>query len=210
MIKGEKIREEVIRHIERSMPWDHKEVRMDVELPPDQADLTEKMAIIRVETVGKEDYLGEMIFLVRISQGKIHRQITVRGTIELLKSVIVSARALPAGSVIGESDILVKKKWVTRLDPLLVSSPEEVVGKQLSTSLKAGMEIKRTTLTAPLLVKRGKTVRINLEKGPLKISTIGVSEEDGAQGALIRVRNISSNRHVYARVVGENLVQVEF
>jgi len=59
-------------------------------------------------------------------------------------------------------------------------------------------------------VKRGKIVCINLERGPLKISTIGISEEDGARGAIIRVRNVSSNRMVYARVVGANTVQVEF
>ncbi|HOJ52676.1 MAG TPA: flagellar basal body P-ring formation chaperone FlgA, partial [Syntrophales bacterium] len=198
-LKGEVIREEIIRHIERSMPWDKEEVRIDVDLPADQTDLPERQVNIKVNTLGKDDYIGEMTFSVRLSHGRVYRQMNVRGRIEILRSIVVAARDIKAESVIQEEDLTVKKKWVTHLDSVLIYTPEEAVGRQVRTSIRAGSEIKKTVLHAPILVKKGKTVRISLEKGPLRISTIGVSEEDGARGALIRVRNVSSNRLVYAR-----------
>jgi flagella basal body P-ring formation protein FlgA len=39
---------------------------------------------------------------------------------------------------------------------------------------------------------------------------LGLSEEDGMQGAIIKVKNMSSKRTIYARVLGESLVGVEF
>ncbi len=210
LIKGEAIRGEVVRHIERSLPWPREDVRMDIEAPPDLAEFSADRAVIRVETVGKEDYLGEMAFRVRVTEGGKQRNVNVRGRLELLRSVVVSAGALASGAIVNPEDVRVKKRWVTRLDPLLLSSPEEVIGRQLTASVRAGDEIKKSVVQNPLLVKRGKIVCINLEKGPLKISTVGISEEDGARGALIRVRNVSSNRMVYARVVGANTVQVDF
>ncbi|MCX7982214.1 MAG: flagellar basal body P-ring formation chaperone FlgA [Syntrophales bacterium] len=209
-LKGEFIREEIIRHIERTMPWEREEVRIEVDLPADQVDLPDRNVSLKVDTVGKDDYLGDMTFSVRLHHGKIYRQMTVRGRIEVLRQIVVAARTIKAGQVIQEEDLAVKKRWVSRLDPQIVSSLDEAIGKQASTSLKPGAELKKTVLQTPILVKKGKTVRISLEKGPLFISTLGISEEDGARGALIRVRNLSSNRLVYARVIGEDAVQVEF
>lgn len=209
-LKGEVIKEEVIRHIERTMPWDREEVRIDVDTPADQADLPDRQVRLRVDATGKDDYLGDMTFSVRINHGKIYRQVNVRARIEVLRNFVVAARDIKGGSVIQEEDLLVKKKWVNRWDPLVISSLDEAVGKQIGTSLKAGAELKKSILHAPVLVKRGKTVRISIERGPLYVSTLGVSEEDGARGSLIRVRNLSSNRQIYARVVGEDAVQVEF
>jgi len=164
------------------MPWPREDVRIDMETPSNLSEFSPSQAIMRVETVGKEDYLGEMAFRVRVAEGNRQRQMNVRARLELLRSIVVSARALPLGTIVNPEDVVVKKKWVTRFDPLLLSSPDEVVGRQLSSSIRAGDEIKKSIVQNPLLVKRGKIVCINLERGPLKISTIGVSEEDGRRG----------------------------
>ena len=62
----------------------------------------------------------------------------------------------------------------------------------------------------PVMVKRGKLVRIVLENGPLRVTTIGLSQQNGAFGDIIKVKNISSKNVIYARVMGNSLVQVEF
>jgi len=60
------------------------------------------------------------------------------------------------------------------------------------------------------LVRRGKMVRIILESGPLTVLTSGQSQEDGARDDLVRVKNLSSSKIIYARVVDDNTVKVEF
>jgi flagella basal body P-ring formation protein FlgA len=59
-------------------------------------------------------------------------------------------------------------------------------------------------------IKRGKMVKIVLENGPMMIVTFGLSEEDGSRGDFIKVRNISSNKIVYAKVIDDSSVRVDF
>ena len=53
-------------------------------------------------------------------------------------------------------------------------------------------------------------VRIVLENKTMSVHTIGLTEEDGANGQMIRVQNISSKKIVYARVESASVVRVEF
>jgi flagella basal body P-ring formation protein FlgA len=59
-------------------------------------------------------------------------------------------------------------------------------------------------------IKRGKMVKIVLESGPMTIMTFGLCEEDGNRGDFIKVRNTSSNKTFYARVVDDSSVRIEF
>jgi len=59
------------------------------------------------------------------------------------------------------------------------------------------------------LVQRGKIVKIVFDSGPMRIVTVGMPEEDGMAGAIIRVRNVTSNKIIYARVLGDSLVGID-
>jgi flagella basal body P-ring formation protein FlgA len=61
-----------------------------------------------------------------------------------------------------------------------------------------------------MAVKRGKLVQIFLDSGYMKITTTGLSEEDGAEGSTIKVRNLTSNKIIYARVIGDAKVRIDF
>ena len=209
-VSGERIRQQVIRHIEQSMPWPRDAVRIDISVPPDISGLVKDRITIRVDTVGSEEYVGEMSFLVRVSDGRQQRQVTVRGRLEILRDIAVAARTLERDDILSAADIKIKKKWVRNIDPKLIDTPDQAVGKRVVMSLKAGAELKTALLKEPVVVKRGRNVRINLEKGAMLISTMGVSEEDGAAGSMIRVRNLSSNRTIYAKVMDSNNVRIEF
>ena len=91
-VTGEQIQRQVVRHIEQSMPWPKEAVRIDVSVPPDIAGIETRKTVIRVETLGNEEYVGEIAFLVRLSDGRQHRQVTVRGRMEIMQDVLVSSR----------------------------------------------------------------------------------------------------------------------
>lgn len=209
-VTGEQIRKQVVRHIEQSMPWPKDATRIEVSTPPDIAGIESRKSGIRVETLGNEEYVGEMAFMVRLTDGRQQRQITVRARVEIMRDVLVSSRPLARDTVLSADDVRVKKKWVRQLDPSLLESPETAVGKRLVMDIRGGAELKTQMVREPVVVKKGKTVRIALERGAMSISTIGISEEDGTTGAIIRVRNISSNRTIYAKVTGENTVRIDY
>jgi len=209
-VSGEQIRQHVIRHIEQSMPWPKEAVRIDINVPPDLTGLAKEGVSIRVETVGAEEYVGEMTFMVRISDGKQQRQVTVHGRAEIMRDVVVSGRPLARDAILTAEDVRMKKKWVRHLDPDLLSTPESVIGKRVLMGVRGGAELKSQMLKDPVIVQKGKTVRINLERGAMTLTTMGISEEDGAAGSTIRVRNLSSDRRVYARVTGADTVRIDY
>jgi flagella basal body P-ring formation protein FlgA len=209
-VSGDQLKQQVIRHIEQSMPWPKDMARIDVNTPPDISGLAKDDIVIRVETVGPEEYVGEMTFIVRISDGRQQRQATIHGRVEIMRDVVVSGRPLARDTVIIADDVRIKKKWVRHLDPDLLSSPENAIGKRVLIAVRGGAELKSQMLKEPVIVRKGKTVRINLERGSMILTTMGISEEDGSVGSTIRVRNMSSNRMVYAKVTGEDTVRIDY
>jgi flagella basal body P-ring formation protein FlgA len=59
-------------------------------------------------------------------------------------------------------------------------------------------------------VSKGKMVKVVLDNGLMRVVMNGLAEEDGADDSVIRVRNLNSNKIIYARVVGPSLVQIDF
>jgi flagella basal body P-ring formation protein FlgA len=91
-----------------------------------------------------------------------------------------------------------------------VTQIEDAVGKYLYGDVRPNTEIKRSMLRSVKTIKRGKVVKMVLENGPMTIMTFGLCEEDGSRGDFIRVKNISSNKTVFARVLDSSSVRVEY
>jgi flagella basal body P-ring formation protein FlgA len=164
-----------------------------------------------VASRGAGPCVGSVPFDARISRGGVLvREETVRARVEVLQEVVVAARSLPRDATLTEDDVRLASRWVRELPVRAATSTADVVGKRLGVALPTAGEIQRGMLREVILVKRGKAVRIELDEGGLHISALGTSEEDGAQGALIKVRNSSSNRTLWARVVAPAAVRVEF
>jgi flagella basal body P-ring formation protein FlgA len=163
-----------------------------------------------VDPPGNEDFIGDMIFLVRIFKGgNFFRTETVRTRIEVLHDMVIATRTLTSGTVLKDSDIKTVRKWVHRIQPQTLSSPDRIVGRRMTVQARPGMEIAANMLKDVPLVQRGKVVKIIFDSGPMRIVTVGMPEEDGMAGSIIRVRNVTSNKIIYARVLGDSLVGIE-
>ena len=201
----------ITRHVESNMPWAAGAVRIgfptylgDVSLPGEEISCS-------IQGRTDETYIGDTSFLLKFYNGGVLvRQENVRVSLEVQREVVVAARNLVKNREITSQDVSLGKKWVKRLPLNAINTTSEVIGKVPILNLRADAEIARNILKEPLLVKRGAMVRILLEEGRLNITTLGVSEEDGIAAAVIKVKNIASNKVLYARVVGDAVVRVEF
>jgi len=52
--------------------------------------------------------------------------------------------------------------------------------------------------------------QIPIVEGRMGPSTIGICQENGTEGSLVRVQNTSSRKIIYALVIGDSLVKVDF
>ncbi len=134
----------------------------------------------------------------------------VQAKVEVMEMVVVSARPLQRGEQLREDDLELAERDLASLSGGYYRELAEVVGMKLRRSLRAGLPLQRSMLSAPLVIKRGDKVSIRAAGGGLDVRMQGEALEAGAHGDTIRVRNLSSRREVEARVAGPGLVEVNF
>jgi flagella basal body P-ring formation protein FlgA len=75
-------------------------------------------------------------------------------------------------------------------------------------AIHAGEVLSPGLLSSPRLIHRGQELILFASSGAMTVTMKGEALEDGAEGDVIRVRNLSSNRVVEGRVIGADKVQV--
>lgn len=210
-IGAEEIKASILRHVENNMSWTPGTVRVDFTGKVTDLDCPGEQGRLEVQSRPDEDYIGDAVFSVKLYSGEVlYKEEKVRVVLEVLRDFLVSARFLARNQGIAADDVRVVKKWVKRIPLNVLTSPADVIGKALTVNLQPDAEMARSNIKALLLIKKGSVVRILFENGYLNVTTVGISEEDGVIDALIRIKNVSSNKTIYARVASESLVKVEF
>lgn len=137
-------------------------------------------------------------------------KIKMSGNVQLFGNVLSAARPLKRGSVLTRQDLEVSKRNITMLGTDIAKDPALVVGKQLKTSLQPGRLLYTSHLKPPQIIKRGDMVVILADSGRIQVSVQGKARSSGALGDLIKVKNMMSRKEIYAKVINQDEVQVEF
>lgn len=87
-------------------------------------------------------------------------------------------------------------------------SREGLVGKVARRTLLPGEMIALVSVDNPRLVKAGGNVRIIFDDHGVEISGVGVAQQAGALGEMIRVRNQDSGLFITGKVQADGSVQV--
>lgn len=205
------LRAMVEQHIRERTPWKGCDMRFDypgeirkVVLPGDRFSC-------RVTSMPSQPYIGSSIFFIRFYEKEVLvEERRVRLTIEVLVDVVVSSRNLERDREIREEDVAIVKKWFRKPPRNLLSRTADVVGKKLTAAVGPSREIRGNMLRESYAVKRGAPVRILVDEGPIHLSTTGICQENGSEGSIVRVQNASSRKVIYALVIGDSLVKVDY
>jgi len=205
------LKQKIRRHIEQNMVWPAENMRMEfLSALPSTDDLTGKITY-SIESRSREEYIGDTSFALRIFvNGIFVREANVRVRIEVLRDFVVALTSITRDSIVQSSDVTVQKKWVRNIPMNSVSSVDDVLGKSMVIGLRPNTMITRTMFKDIAPVRKGKMVQVIVDNGAMKMMMNGIAEEDGANDNLVRIRNINSNKIIYARVIGQGKVQVEF
>ncbi len=206
------IKQVVKAYVEKNMPWGEGALRMEFVYNLADQSFQNQKVVMQVQGRQDEDYIGESAFNVRFydDNGIFLRELPVRVRMEAALEVVVSAKPLNIGMVIGSDDVKRCQRWYSQYPHGVMTDLEEVVGKTLSTQVRANSEITKYVLKTTRLVRKGSMVKMLAESGTLVVTAIGQSQENGGEGDIIRVKNLSSNRIVYAKVIDPSMVKVEF
>lgn len=128
--------------------------------------------------------------------------------VKLEREVLVTARGLGRGAVLGAGDVRAERRDVLRLPYGYVGDPARIEDMRLSRSVAAGSVLNPGMLAERLLVERGRGVTIVARNGPISIRASATALEDGVAGDRVRVRNLASGRIVNAVVETAGIVVV--
>lgn len=138
------------------------------------------------------------------------RRIWVTVSLEQRVNVVVARRPLGRFKPIEANDVEMKAVDVAGLPADRIDDLEVAIGKRTRRAMESGTVLRPDLLEFPPLVKRGDRVRIIAESAGLRISAYGQVKQKGAQGELIPVVNLDSNKVIHARVVDSMTVKIEF
>lgn len=146
---------------------------------------------------------------VRCDGGKPWR-LFVRVEIQVFKDVVVLNRPKVRGDVLTPSDVQLVRKEVSRLGDRYLTDVTLVSGYHFKRAVKSGTVLNLRMFKAPYAVKRGERVTITADTAGIQVKMPGKALANGMVGAVIKVRNSSSNRIVEGEVVGKGIVKIRF
>ncbi|MET0983315.1 MAG: flagellar basal body P-ring formation chaperone FlgA [Telluria sp.] len=146
-----------------------------------------------------------MRFAVRCpGPGTSRQEYIVRARISA--SVVITAAPVAANETITDTHVTVEQRDITSIaDPVI--DPDDAIGQTSRRSLRAGDVLRNSSLTAPVLVKRGDAVVMIGRIEGIEVSTAGEALDTGARGATVRVRNSASGQTVRMRVTAPGTVE---
>ncbi|PIE59693.1 MAG: flagella basal body P-ring formation protein FlgA [Desulfobulbus propionicus] len=161
-------------------------------------------------TPSNESIINSSTFSIffRINDKPAHNCI-VRGRVEILKKVVVAAKRIQSNAIIKPDDLFLIKKDISQINSP-VFSLNQALGMMAAKTMRAGKPVEEDDIKPPPVVREGQLVTILAHKGNLKITSSGIARKSGGAGDIIRVKNIQSNKLVYARVQSPGIVSVEF
>lgn len=126
--------------------------------------------------------------------------------IQQMRAVVVTARPLSPGQVIGRNDLKMSYIDIHQLRDAAHDDIDELIGAQVKRRVGANQPVQARHTC---FVCRGQDVTIISGHGGLQIRATGVARSDGLLGDRITVRNTRSNKDVQAVVSGTNEVRVQ-
>lgn len=192
-------------------PWTREEIEItgvsrvgNIILPSGELEI-----VIRPR--GSSLYIGRSPFTVEmLVDGQSARQIIMQVNISVYREAVIATAPVPAHEVIGPDDVELRRVDISTARGKTFSSIDKVIGMAATTYLQPGRIVTRGAIRQPILVRRGKSVELVAKAGGFVIRTVGIAQQDGRRGDVIRVLNTGSKKIIAAIVTGHQKATVLF
>jgi flagella basal body P-ring formation protein FlgA len=210
------IEEAAREELYRRLPWSRDDLSLQLLRPitvtmPAKAE--DETLTLDVEPNRPNVGLGhvQMNVAIRVA-GEQRLSLPVYFNVQMVQEVAVCRRRIEIGEVLTEADLIRQRRPIGPNDARVVR-PDALIGKKLRRAMQTGQVVVATDVDAAsngaFLVQPHQPVRMTVHLGSMDVVAIGEAMEGGADGKLIRVRNIDTKAIVTGRVTGPRAVEVE-
>lgn len=111
---------------------------------------------------------------------------------------------------INATNTIIDKVDLTQVRGQIYSTENPPYGLIAKRNININTFITKELTELPIIVKRGQNILISAQSGLINVKMNGVAAEDGTLGQQIKVKNVSSGRFVYGKVVSEGEIRVNY
>lgn len=158
--------------------------------------------IAEVDILVDSSKLGSNYATIKANNRKVQAYYYVRA----FQTAFIATDRIRAGEQISdkakESEV-----EVTNLKGRAVSSVENMIATR---AMAPGRIITHDLVQDKPLLRKGESVRIIYNDGVLKIETAGIVEENVTNSQVVPVRNVTSQKVIMAKYIGNGIVQANF
>lgn len=201
--------------LKRQLPWSDESLDVQLAQPlPRELQDAPASAVYLAEWRSAGTPQGRVALrIVRQAAGQKGLDVPVQFVVRHFEEIVVTTRPIARGELIVAADLEVARRDVTQQAGYCTTS-DSLVGRKAKRILPAGYLLKAADVETPArtseppLVKRRDRVKVIARSGALVIEMSGEAQQDGRAGDVIKVRNISSNAVISARVLTAGEVEV--
>lgn len=128
--------------------------------------------------------------------------LAARVRIRLRRPVIVAARAIASGAVLGPEDLTVEQRNVPLPPPPAQPEPWTLAGYRTRRPLAAGQAVELAQLVPPPAARAGQTVTLICQSGTARIAVEAEALTAGRLGDVILVKSPLNGKRLRARLEG--------
>jgi flagella basal body P-ring formation protein FlgA len=158
---------------------------------------------------GAAPWTGRQRFTLTIEGAAAATQpLTVDAEVTVPPAVIAAVRNVTVGTILHESDLILKPVATLPAGSQPYYRIEDVVGLQAAQSIAAGAVLGKSSVRRPIVIRRGDAVTLYARSAGLRVRTTVRAREDGGLGDLVAVESLTTREPFYARVTGVQEAEV--
>ncbi len=165
---------------------------------------------LEVEVIpSNPNILGSRRFtLIYKVDGKIVKNISIRGRIQAMGDVAVLTRNVKRNEIITPDMVKMETKDLARLkDPCM--DLREIIGKKMTRRGRGGRVLSIDNVDFPPVVQKGQLVKILVNYKSMSLTATGIASSNGKQDQVIRVKNTRSQKIIFCKVAAPGIVEVQ-
>ena len=191
------------------IPWN-----VNVSLTPEHSEIVRQCGKVLSARGGKAPFTGYQIFELQFSEKdpQSGENIIIKIGVEVSAPpmVVMAKKSIRRGAMIGPADVTLAFAG-ENMEPAdgVLTSLDEVIGKEAAMSIRKGAIFTGTLVEKPLLIKRNDVVTVYVKNQGITIKTVGKSKQDGRLDDEIVVEQLKSNKTFTAKVTDIGVVEIQ-
>lgn len=159
----------------------------------------------------KTDFIGNVTLSVFLYvNGCLKKRLPVSAKVEIVIPVAFVRKPLSRGQVIKASDLGLRTAELSKIRGNPIKNLDFVIGKRVRHQIYPQQPLLEKDIEIPPTLKRGDSVKIVVASSNLIATVRGMVRENGNVGEKIKVVNIDSKKTLYATVIDQDTVKIDY